>query len=90
MVAKSASKKTTPLPADIAKMSYEEAIEELEGIVEELEEGSGDLDQAIKAYERGALLKQHCEATLKEARMRVEKIVLGSGGVPEGLESVDD
>jgi len=90
MPAKTATRKKSSLPADIAKMSFEEAIGELEEIVETLEEGAGDLDQSIKAYERGALLKQHCEATLKAARMRVEKIVLGPDGSAEGLDTVDD
>ena len=78
------------IPADIAKMSFEEAIGELEEIVAELEEGSGELDRAIAAYERGALLKSHCEATLKNARMRVEKIVLGADGKASSLEPADD
>jgi len=68
------------IPSDIAKMSYEDALSELEDIVRQLEEGSGQLDDAIKAYERGAHLKHHCEAKLQEAQTRVEKIVLGPGG----------
>ena len=87
---KSAAKKPKAVPADIAKMSFEAAIGELEEIVQDLEEGSGDLDRAIKAYERGTLLKQHCEVTLKEARMRVEKITLGADGGAKGLDPVDD
>jgi exodeoxyribonuclease VII small subunit len=50
------------IPADIRKMSFEQALEELKQIVERLEQGQGELDQAIEAYQRGALLKQHCEA----------------------------
>ncbi len=65
---------------DIANMSFEAALAELEAIVRKLEEGKGDLDQAIKSYERGAALKLHCEAKLQEARMRVEKIVIGPDG----------
>ena len=61
-------------------MSFEAALSELEKIVQRLEEGEGKLDDAIKAYERGALLKRHCEAKLQEAQMRVEKIVLASDG----------
>lgn len=68
------------LPADVVKLSFEEALSELEGIVRELEDGRGDLDESIKAYERGATLKRHCEAKLKEAQMRVEKIVLNRDG----------
>lgn len=68
------------LPADIAKLGFEEALQELEQIVRGLEQGKGRLEESIKAYERGALLKQHCEAKLREAQMKVDKIVLGADG----------
>jgi len=70
----------TPPATDIETLSFEEALAELEKIVRQLEEGKGGLDAAIQAYERGAKLKQHCEAKLKEARARVEKIVLKADG----------
>lgn len=76
------------IPSDIAKLSFEDALEQLEDIVRQLEDGSGALDASIKAYERGAHLKQHCESKLKEARQRVEKVVLGVEGEP-GLEPAD-
>jgi exodeoxyribonuclease VII small subunit len=69
-----------PVPADIAQMSFEDALEELEGIVATLEQGSAKLEDAIKSYERGTQLKLHCEAKLKAARERVEKISIGPGG----------
>jgi exodeoxyribonuclease VII small subunit len=65
---------------DIAKMSFEDALEELKEIVSALESGEGRLDEAIEAYERGALLKKHCEAKLREAQEKIEKISLGAGG----------
>ncbi len=68
------------IAADIAKMSFEEALAELEDTVRELEEADGELDSAITAYSRGAALKKHCEAKLKEARKRVEKIVVDQSG----------
>ena len=70
----------TELPADIRKLSFEDALEQLEGIVSELETGQGKLDEAIKAYERGALLKRHCEAKLHEAQARIDKIVEAADG----------
>ena len=76
------------IPADIAKLSFEDALEQLEDIVRELEDGSGELDASIKAYERGAHLKLHCESKLKETQQRVEKVVLGANGDPE-LEPAD-
>lgn len=66
------------IPSDIRKMSFEDALEELEEIVSTLEEGEGGLDEAIKSYERGAALKRHCENKLQEAKTRIEKIVLGA------------
>jgi exodeoxyribonuclease VII small subunit len=69
-------------------MSFEQALAELERIVAELESGKTDLEQSIEAYERGARLKAHCEAKLKEAQLRVEKIVLGSSG-PTGVEPAE-
>ena len=75
---------------DIAKMNFEDALAELEEIVRDLEDGAGALDEAIAAYERGALLKRHCEAKLREAQGRVDKIVLDADGtvttVPADLE----
>lgn len=67
---------------DIAKLSFEEALAELEGIVNSLEAGKVRLEEAISAYERGALLKAHCERKLKEAQAKVEKISLGADGKP--------
>jgi exodeoxyribonuclease VII small subunit len=68
------------LPKDIASMSFEDALKELEGIVKQLEQGQVKLDEAITAYERGAQLKKHCEQKLAEAKMKVEKIVFSADG----------
>ena len=66
--------------ADVATLSFEDALRELEGIVQDLERGQVKLDEAIARYERGALLKRHCEAKLAEAKAKVEKIVLSANG----------
>jgi len=68
------------IPADIAKLSFEEAVKELEGIVSQLEDGRVDLEKSIAIYERGVALKAHCEAKLKAAQARIEKIVTGADG----------
>jgi exodeoxyribonuclease VII small subunit len=73
---------------EIASFSFEQALAELERIVTELESGKTDLEQSIGAYERGAKLKAHCEAKLKEAQLRVEKIVVGAAG-PTGVEPAE-
>ncbi len=67
----------TDAPQDI---SFEAALSELEKIVKQLESGSGDLKDSIAAYERGVALKQLCEARLREAESRIEKITLGGDG----------
>lgn len=64
-------------------MSFEQALQELETIVRRLEEGKTNLDEAISAYERGAALRAHCEKKLKDARLRVEQIVVKSDGTVE-------
>ena len=68
------------VPPDIAAMSFEDALAELEQIVRRLEGGQVKLDEAILSYERGAQLKRHCERKLNEAQQRVDRIVIG----PEG------
>ena len=80
-----------PSPQDeIAALSFEDALKQLEDIVRKLETGNAKLDEAIASYERGALLKRHCEKKLREAQARVEKIVVGADGTiaaePQALE----
>jgi exodeoxyribonuclease VII small subunit len=73
------------VPPDIAAMSFEDALAELEQIVRRLEGGQVKLDEAIMSYERGAQLKRHCEKKLNEAQQRVDRIVTG----PEGAIGVE-
>ena len=75
-------------PADIAALSFEQALAELEQIVARLESGQAPLEDSIGMYERGAALKAHCEARLAAARLRVEKIVVGAAGV-SGVEPAE-
>ncbi|MCU0839961.1 MAG: exodeoxyribonuclease VII small subunit [Rhodospirillales bacterium] len=76
-----------PLP--ISELTFEDALAELESIVRRLEEGSGRLDEAIAAYERGTALKRHCETKLQQAEMRVEKVMLDGSGAATGVASFD-
>ncbi|MDP5086062.1 MAG: exodeoxyribonuclease VII small subunit [Yoonia sp.] len=76
--------------SDVAEMSFEDAIKELETVVGQLERGDVALDESIALYERGAALKARCEAKLKEAEEKVAKITLGEGGVPQGTVPLDD
>ncbi|MET0545389.1 MAG: exodeoxyribonuclease VII small subunit [Caulobacterales bacterium] len=70
-------------PADIAALSFEDALSELEKIVQRLEAGDVPLEDSIRIYERGAALKAHCEAKLKAAQLKVEQIVVGPDGKPK-------
>lgn len=65
---------------DIAALSFEQALSELEQIVAELESGAADLERAVEVYQRGAVLRAHCETKLKAAQLKVETIVLGPDG----------
>ena len=60
----------------IKNLNFEDSLKELEEIVDRLENGQGSLEDAIAAYERGSMLKKHCQAKLDEARLKVEKIRL--------------
>jgi exodeoxyribonuclease VII small subunit len=74
---------------DIATLSFEQALAELEQIVARLESGQAPLEASIAMYERGAALKAHCETRLEAARLRVEKIVVGAGGAQGGGVGVE-
>ena len=77
-----------PEPTEIAALSFEQALAELEQIVARLESGQAPLEDSIQMYERGAALKAHCEARLEAARLRVEKIVVGAAGA-QGVEPAE-
>lgn len=81
--------KSTEIPKDIQKLSFEEALAQLEEIVRELDDGRGELEGAIVAFERGTQLKRHCEAKLKEAEARIEKILPGADGSADSLEAME-
>ncbi len=74
---------------DIAAMSFEQALDALEKIVDDLERGDVPLDQSIRIYERGEALKKHCDTLLKAAEDKVEKIRLSRDGKPVGAEPLD-
>ena len=76
-------------PDDIAALPFEKALAELESIVDQLEKGAVPLEQSIAIYERGEKLKKHCEALLKSAEERIEKITFGPDGKPKGAEPLD-
>lgn len=78
----------TKIPKDIADLNFEDALSQLEEIVRDLEGGQVKLDKAVGFYERGAMLKRHCENKLADARMKIEKITgLGDAMKLEDMES---
>ncbi len=78
-----------PDHADIGELSFEKALEELEAIVGNLEQGNVPLDKSIAIYERGEALKRHCQVLLKAAEDKVEKIRVSADGKPAGTEPLD-
>ena len=78
-----------PAPADLSTLTFEQALKELEEIVAKLESGQAPLEESITLYQRGAELKAHCEAKLEQARLRVEKIVVGPRGEALRAEPAD-
>jgi exodeoxyribonuclease VII small subunit len=75
--------------ADVTKLSFERAIEELEMIVKRLEDGKVPLEESVAIYERGEALKRRCEELLRQAEARVEKITTSASGQPNGTEPLD-
>lgn len=75
--------------ADIKAMTFETALKELEQIVARLERGDVELEESISIYERGEALRQHCDALLKRAEAKVERITLNAQGQPTGTVPLD-
>jgi exodeoxyribonuclease VII small subunit len=75
--------------SDIAALTFERALAELESIVQRLEQGKVELEESVTIYERGEALKKHCEALLKRAEARIEKITVGPDGQVAGTRPLD-
>ena len=73
----------------IKTLPFEKALEELEAIVRRLERGDVALEDSIAIYERGDALKKHCEALLKKAEARIEKITIGPDGQAAATTPLD-
>jgi exodeoxyribonuclease VII small subunit len=81
--------KTIPDHKDIAQLSFEKALTELEGIVGKLERGDVELEESIAMYERGEALKAHCNRLLAQAEAKVEKITVDTEARPSGTQPLD-
>jgi exodeoxyribonuclease VII small subunit len=82
---KTDDKAGTPVPG----LSFEEALAELERVVDALERGDVPLERSIDLYERGEALREVCEKRLKDAQMRVDRIVAGPDGEAAGTVPLD-
>ena len=72
------------------KLTFEEAMRELEKLVDSLDKGEVSLDEAIAAYDRGSQLKDYCQKKLQEAKMKIETIQSSDNVdvIPEKLSSI--
>ena len=75
--------------ASIKTLPFEKALAELEEIVRRLERGDVPLEDSIAIYERGEALKKHCEALLRKAEARIEKITVGPDGQAAAATPLD-
>lgn len=85
-----ADTQATNSPGEIASMTFEAALAELETIVRKLESGDTALDQSVELYTRGDALRAHCEARLKAAEARIEQVRLGPDGTATGTTPFDE
>ncbi|MEO8667004.1 MAG: exodeoxyribonuclease VII small subunit [Bauldia sp.] len=77
------------IEVEVAELTFEKALEQLEGIVNRLERGEVPLAESIAIYERGDALRKHCARLLGEAEARVERIRLSADGKPLGTVPLD-
>ena len=70
----------TDMPKDIQKLTFEQALAELEGIIKQLETGRVTLDESVDVYTRGTFLKQYCSFKLNEAEAKIDKLLVNKDG----------
>ena len=78
------------MSAEASSLTFEQALSELEQIVQKLEAGDASLDDAINAYSRGIELKNQCQKRLESARLQVEKIQFPTDGSNAVTERFDN
>jgi exodeoxyribonuclease VII small subunit len=76
-------------PQDLNALSFEDALQRLERIVQRLENGEASLEESIDIFTQGVSLKRHCEAKLAAAQARIEKIQIAADGSVKGLAPLD-
>lgn len=83
------ARQISPMSEELINLSFEESLKRLETIVAKLESGETSLDDSISLYAQGDALRAQCEARLKDAQARIEKISLGADGSPQGTQPFD-
>ncbi|HEY5644897.1 MAG TPA: exodeoxyribonuclease VII small subunit [Pseudomonadales bacterium] len=87
-MAKKAAKPETS--EELAEVSFEAALAELEGLVEKMETGELSLEASLAAFERGVKLTRHCQAALQAAELKV-KVLTESGDLEDlDVDKLDD
>lgn len=72
--------------AALDSLSFEDALRELETIVQTLERGEVPLDDSIALYARGEMLRAQCQKRLADAEARIEKLAVDASGAPTGTQ----
>ena len=77
---------------EFSKITFKDALTQLENIVRELEAGKIKLDDAVEAYEKATALKKFCEEKLKSAQLKIEKINIAPDGnvTTEAFDNIDE
>jgi exodeoxyribonuclease VII small subunit len=79
------AKPSVETPSDVAAMTFDEALVELQRTVAELEQGGQPLERSIALYERGVLLHERCATLLSEAELRVQRLLERTSGALEAV-----
>ena len=69
-----------PESSSPTNLSFEDAVEQLETLIEQIESGEVGLEEALQRYEDGAKLIQHCRSVLGRAEKRIAELTIEPGG----------
>lgn len=78
------------MPASKQPKNFEEALQELEQIVSQLEKGDLPLEEALAAFQRGVELSQYCQKSLTDAESTVAKMMTDKGDIELDGEVVNE
>ncbi len=69
------------------ELTFEQGLERLEGIAQQMEQGQLPLEELLKLYEEGAMLSENLSKKLDAAKAHMQEIRVGKDGVPEMVET---